>query len=533
MPWRGAEYPGEFPSLGWEVARWIQDHCAQPDRHQAGEPFRLTDEQLELLVWEYRLWPDATVDPEKPSAPFRFNGQVWVRPQKWGKGPLTAADICAQAQGPVLFAGWDADGEPVGRPWPTPHIQITALSEDQTDNVWRVLLPMIEYGDLAADVPDTGLTRINLANDGIIEPTTAAATSRLGQRVTFVVQDETHSWTKRNGGHRLADTQRRNLAGTGGRWVATTNAFDPNEDSVAQSDIEHTPDDVHVDYPTPLAGSWGNRRDRRRILRHAYRGAPWVDLDRIEADCDRLAAKGDPGQAERFFGNRIVAAADAAFDSRRWAELTRPGHRIPAGRVVTLGFDGARRRDSTGIVVTDVASGHQVVAAVWERPAHLHDDDQWEISDRAVDEAMGECFDTWEVWRAYCDPPYWESAVDRWTARFEDRKGRARVVAWWTNRKRPMAYALRAYRQAMTDGELTHDGDPTFAAHIGHARRITQTTMLDDEGHPLWLIAKDRPASPRKIDLAMAGCLSWEARGDAIAAGALSERRRSRQLVTF
>jgi stage V sporulation protein SpoVS len=33
-------------------------------------------------------------------------------------------------------------------------------------------------------------------------------------------------------------------------------------------------------------------------------------------------------------------------------------------------------------------------------------------------------------------------------------------------------------------------------------------------------LSKDRPDSPSKIDGAMAGVLSWEARGDAIAAGA-------------
>ena len=50
--------------------------------------------------------------------------------------------------GPVLFDGWDAQGEPVGKPWATPHIQITACSEEQTDNTWRALQPMIELGPL-------------------------------------------------------------------------------------------------------------------------------------------------------------------------------------------------------------------------------------------------------------------------------------------------------------------------------------------------------------------------------------------------
>ena len=58
--------------------------------------------------------------------------------------------------------------------------------------------------------------------------------------------------------------------------------------------------------------------------------------------------------------------------------------------------------------------------------------------------------------------------------------------------------------------------------------------MLDDQGHPLWLISKDRADSPRKIDLAMVGCLSWEARGDAVAAGALNRKpARSKRLMTF
>jgi hypothetical protein len=33
--------------------------------------------------------------------------------------------------------------------------------EDQTDNVFRALLPMIQLGPLAQVFPDTGLTRIN------------------------------------------------------------------------------------------------------------------------------------------------------------------------------------------------------------------------------------------------------------------------------------------------------------------------------------------------------------------------------------
>ena len=115
--WRGPSRQGEFPTLGYEVADWIEAHCVIPDGPNMGQPFVLTDEQLRFLLWHYRLKPDARPDPGKPSAAFVYRRSMLVRPQKWGKGPLSAGWICAEAEGPVLFDGWDAAGEPVGKPW--------------------------------------------------------------------------------------------------------------------------------------------------------------------------------------------------------------------------------------------------------------------------------------------------------------------------------------------------------------------------------------------------------------------------------
>jgi hypothetical protein len=47
-----------------------------------------------------------------------------------------------------------------GKAWETPWIQVTAVSEDQTANVFRALLPMIQLSDsLNMEIADTGLTR--------------------------------------------------------------------------------------------------------------------------------------------------------------------------------------------------------------------------------------------------------------------------------------------------------------------------------------------------------------------------------------
>jgi hypothetical protein len=119
----------------------------------------------------------------------------------------------------------------------------------------------------------------------------------------------------------------------------------------------------------------------------------------------------------------------------------------------------------------------------------------------------------------YADPPYWEAQVAEWAGRY----GEDRVVEWWTNRRKAMAYALASYSTAIAGGELSHDGNVHLQRHIGNACRH-YIPLHDDQGRPMWLIYKEQPESPHKIDAAMAGCLSWEARNDAVAAGVAQAR---------
>ncbi len=81
-----------------------------------------------------------------------------------------------------------------------------------------------------------------------------------------------------------------------------------------------------------------------------------------------------------------------------------------------------------------------------------------------------------------------------------------------------MAYAIKAFDNAISSKELSHEGNPHLSRHIGNAVKKT-LKIRDEEDRPLWTIYKERPDSPHKIDGAMAAILSWEARGDALAAG--------------
>mgnify|MGYP006913734448 FL=1 len=182
------------------------------------------------------------------------------------------------------------------------------------------------------------------------------------------------------------------------------------------------------------------------------------------------------------------------------------------------GFDGARARDSTGLVICDVATGLIQVAGYWPRPDHLPDTDEWEVPETEVNATVAEIFERYQVWRLYGDPPYWRDALRRWSGEY----GEKTVVEWWTNRQRPTAYACKTFATAISSGHVSHDGDRDLAAHIGNSRR-RDLRIRDEDGAPLWRIEKSRPDSPHKIDLAMCGVLAWEARGDALAANALGK----------
>ena len=527
----------ELPTLGGLIGNWIQAHVAIGDGDRAGDPYLLTSEMWRFLGHFYAL------DPETGKFAYPSGGML-ARPQKWGKSPFAAAVVCAEAAGPVRFAGWSENGQPEGRAPATPLIQIAATTEDQAANTWRALLPMLQLGAIHHTIDDAGETRINLPGGGRIEPVSSAHRSRHGARLTFAVMDEPHLWTRSNGGVQLADTLRRNLAGMGGRWMATTNAFDPSEDSVAQQITESAEEGVWVDDVEPGRGSVRNKAEVRRMLKRVYGDSAsgceaqgnaegfipgWVDLERIASEVASLAER-DAAQAERFFLHRKQAAESRAFDAERWAELAEEDHDFAPGEPkltmalgdkgyysggqprIVIGVDGARFVDSLAAIATEVETGYQWPIGIWTRPESAGDDYEHPLDE--VDGAMTEAFNRFDVERTYIDPQFIENWLDTWQGRWGDH----RVLPWYTNRPRQMAHAVRTFADAIAAGNVSHNGDEDFAAHIKNATR-RPVSVYDDDHRQLYVIGKDRPNSPRKMDAAVAAVISWEARRDVMQAG--------------
>jgi hypothetical protein len=511
------------------VPEWIERHCSIPDGFRKGQPFKLYGYQLLYLANFYLVRGEVEFDPAQPilGPAFVYSRGILVGPQKVGKGPHTAAHICAEGVGPALFAGWAGKddgyacfdhgcgcgweypyerGEPMGMQWPTPLIQITAFSEEQTENIYDALRPMIEEGPLSDIIPKTGEEFIRIPGGGRIDTVTSSNQSRLGQRTTFIGQDEVGIWTVLNKMMKVADTQYRNLAGMGGRASLTTNAWNPAERSVAQIEYGSKAKDIYRQFVhPPKTLQYETKKDRRRIHRVVYpadtlrQNGGHVDLDSIEGEAVKLIAKDLP-QAMRFFGNIVVAGHGAAVDPARWKELAKP-RTVPEGAYIGLGFDGSISEDATVLrACTD--DGYSFLLGAWVRPPGPKGR-HWRVPRSKVHDAVRDAFTRYRVGLMLCDPPKWDSEIEGW----QDEFGEKVVLFFPTNWDKRMGPAVDRWLTMIAEGSHTHDDDPITNDHVVNAqKRKARAKDPEDDGRTLYTLTKGPEGG--KIDAAVADVLA-------------------------
>lgn len=505
MPWRGPTSNCPFPSLGWDLLDWYEDNLRIPSGPMYGQPLVLTDEQARFIVRWY------AIDPK--TGRFEYRRGASRRCKGWGKSPLLAAWAVGQLAGPVLFDGWDANGDPVGKPQKTPWVQVAACSEDQTGNTYSALYAMLaespaidEYGI------DLGRTKVFLRDRPgcVIEPVTASAGSREGQPITDAILDETHLWLQKNGGRRLAATLRRNLGKMNGRSLESTNAFVPGEMSVAEQTHkawERGEKGLLYDATeAPWVDDLTDKRALRKALKVAYGDATWVDLTRIVAEIQDPDT--DAADARRFYLNQLVAGERAAVDPHRWSQLVEPSS-VPDGTRIGLGFDGSIRNDATALIGC-TSEGHLFEIKVWERPPGAPAD--WRIPRLEVERTVEETFERYDVGRMLCDPPKWQTEIERWAERWNEGKTAedATVLMFDTNQPRRMSKACDRFSTALAEGTVTHSGAETLTSHVlAMVRQKVKASAQDDDGRTSYVFT--RGDDGRKIDAGIGAVLALEA----------------------
>lgn len=541
-------YKGEAPTLGYIALEWMATYLSRPTVTW-DEPFRPTREQAEFILRWYRI------DPITGERVYRRG--VIQRPKGWGKSPFLAAIAAFEALGPCRFAGWDAQGRPVGQPWNAERkveITLLAVSEEQTRNAFEPMKEMMSSEHLLWEYPGVEVmeTRILLPHNGLIAPRTSSARSLEGKPNQFTIADQTETWVPSNGGDRLGAVAKRNLSKADGTLLEAPNAFVPGENSFAEQTWNAWQKGMagesfrnNILYDTR---DWGDPdlSDPSSIisgLEHAYgdslksptgckihtppcgvEGSPypggWVRINGVLDDVfDPATTLSD---AARYFGNKPHASADAfipydVLQATTHENLEASGiDPITRQDMLVVGFDGSWGRsrgvtDATAIVAMRVSDGLAWAVRVWEQP----DDESgrgWEPPRAEIDDVMRKFIQDFNVVDGLFDPAGWESLAAEWESLINAKRASARrgskngfgSMLWRGNQLNRVAEATRSLRVALYEREVKLTGPGVLMRHLNNAQyRETSAGKI---------MYKESPSSARKIDAAYALMLAYQSK---------------------
>lgn len=543
-----------WPTLGPQVCDFIEERFTFGPGPLNGQPAVISDEKRAII---YRLYE---VNPRKHKLPGRrrFKRGAWSVRKGMAKTELGAWIVATELhpEGPVRCDGFDARGEPYGRPVASPYIPMLSYTKDQTEELAYGALKAILEESEDADYFDIGNERIVRLDhrgraDGKAVPLAGSPNARDGARTTFQLFDEPHRlYTPTL--HEAHNTMSANLpkrpdADAWSLYVGT--AGELGQGSI-QEDLHHEARQIaegkvkepRIFYFHRDAGKVHRGKDRNEAGHNlgtkkgrldAIAEATGPDGEYGAGQFDDIAEqwtrpKADLNYLERVWLNLWVTGDKQAFDVEQITDLGGMPT-IKPGSLVTAGFDGARFRDSTAIVLTDVRTGVQQLYALWERPQNV---EEWEVNPTEVSDAVDMLMLTYKVWRWNGDPAHYTEEHANWAGKYPQ------VEEWWTHSPRKMAFAVKDYADAIRAGEISYADDATlalnspfagetmgeaFVRHLGNAGKLkVQIYDAGDENEPgdvpdkaqrgRQLFVLEKIHETRKFDAGMAAVLSWQAR---------------------
>lgn len=487
------------------------------------------------------------------------DGQYLTGTAHWvtHNSPFLAAIAAFEALGPCRFAGWDAEGQPVGQPWNVERkveITLLAVSEEQTRNAFEPMKEMMNGDNLLYAYPGVEVleTRILLPYNGLIMPRTSSARSLEGKPQLFTIADQTETWVPSNGGDRLGAVAKRNLSKVDGTLLEAPNAFVPGEGSFAETTWEAwqkgRAGETYRDNILYDSRDWGDPdlNDPSSIvagLEYAYgdslksptgckihtppcgvNGSPypggWVNINGVLDDVfDPATTLSD---AARYFGNKPHASADAfvpyeVLTAATVENLEAEGiDAVTRHDPVVVGFDGSWGRsrgvtDATAIVAMRVSDGLSWAVRVWEQPDNAQGRD-WEPPRAEIDDTMRRFIQDFNVVDGLFDPAGWEALAAEWESLIQKKRSGSRransagfgTMLWRGNQLNKVAEATKALRIALYEKEVMLTGPNVLVRHLTNAQyRETRAGKI---------MYKESPSSARKIDAAYALMLAYQSK---------------------
>lgn len=449
-----------LPPRGWRrVDGFAKEYLRVPKGTGAGGPFRLRRWQLDIVK---SLYPQRGARPRQG---------LLSLPRGNGKTGLAAV---------LAMYGMFADDIEA------PQVLVVASNEQTSKHVYNAARRMIELN------PELE-SRCHVYKDRIVTPQNggefyalpATVAALQGWDPSLMIVDELHVVTR--------DV-----------WEAVTSASGKRKESLTLA--ISTPSDSEESVMWDLVKYGRKGTDKSFVFRE------WAAPDGCDADDEKAWKIANPALGDFLHADAMRALRatmrEAAFRRYRlgqWVgsedswlpfglwDSRASERRLEPGEKIVLGFDGSASGDSTALVACTL-DGHIEPIKVWANPKTPG----WRVPRGDVTTAVNNTFATYNVIELAADPWGWRSELEEWAK----THGARRVIEYNTGYRNRMGPATDRLYAAVTDGTMTHNGDPMLSLHVSQTI-ATQTAVGA-------IVHKDKRNSPRKIDAAVAAIVAFD-----------------------
>jgi phage terminase large subunit-like protein len=376
-----------------------------------------------------------------------------------------------------------------------------AAEKEQAKIVFRDARKMVEA---SPDLSHINLYRDameNTLNGSVYRVLSAEAYSKEGLSPTFVIFDELHAQPNRD----LFDVMSLAMGARGNKatllaiTTAGVRADGTGRDSIAYTLYQYGQRVARgeEDDNTFFQAWWESEGNFRDEDTWAQANPGFGDINDI--DDFRSAIRRTPEaefKTKRL--NLFVSSQTAWLPDGAW-EACEADFEVTPDDEIILGFDGSFSGDASAIVgaiipKTDDDPVKVFMVKTWEKDLS-EDDPDWRVDIADVEQTiMAFCQKHPKVREIACDPFRWQRSME-----ILEQAGLP-IVEWPSTSARRMVPACAKFYDAVVEKRIQHDGDPVLTRHLANA-----VTKIDNLGPR---IVKDKKASPRKIDAAVAAILA-------------------------
>ena len=446
---------------------------------QAGDPLDLRPWQQELVKRVYARDADGGL---------RFRTALIGMPRKNGKSALSSAAFGLYS----LIAEGIEGGE----------VYSVAAEKEQARIVFGEAKRMVETSELSELCTLYRDAIFVKSTNSVYRVVSAESYSKEGLNPTRIIFDEAHAHKDRT----LFDVFSLAMGNRGklGQLIAITTAGQKTDmtgqDSIAYNLYQYGKrvSTGEVDDPTFFMAWWEADPEADHRLETTWRAAnPGFD-DLVARDDFASAVLRTPEPEFRTKRlNQWVSSMNAWLPTGKWEQLGAEIELDPEQPVI-VGFDGSFNGDCTALtyctIPADDSVPHIGLIRVWEKQPE--DTDDWRVSTQEVEDEIIQFCQKYNVKEIACDPFRWQRSMEA----MQDLG--LPVVEYNSSSPSRMVPACSKLYTAVTEGNLTHDNNPTLTRHLSNA--VIKTDRIGPR------IVKEHRGSPRKIDAAVAAVIAFD-----------------------